>query len=97
MRLFRSKIVIDDGQPTPTVLLENGASTIEGRKKQLEAVIQAALRVGADLAAREAGRRAFAGYLKLDKQICRVTRPAVSADEPMLFAYSKRRRTRPSA
>jgi hypothetical protein len=70
-------------------------SSIEGRKRELGALIQAALKVGADLAAREAGRRAYAEFVKLDKDL--QPAPSVTVADPgqLLFAETKRRRARP--
>jgi hypothetical protein len=70
------------------------ATSIVGRKKELGALIQAALKVGADLAAREAGRRAFAEFVKLDRDLQPVTNVAVAESGQVLFAAPKRRKIR---
>jgi hypothetical protein len=69
-------------------------ASIEGRKKELGVLIQAALKVGADLAAREAGRRAYAEFVKLDKDLQPVTTVSVADSGQLLFAETKRRRVR---
>jgi hypothetical protein len=61
------------------------------RKKELLCVIQSALRVGADLSAREAGRKAFSEYVKLDTGSDGATAPA---PEQILFTREKRRKDR---
>jgi hypothetical protein len=60
------------------------------RKKELLCVIQSALRVGADLSAREAGRKAFSEYVKLEMGD---SAPA-SPPAPILFSRERRRKTR---
>jgi hypothetical protein len=73
-------------EPIPT--------SVEDRKKELGTLIQSALKVGANLAAREAGRRAYAELVKLDKDL--QTTPAVSVANSgqLVFATPKRRRER---
>jgi hypothetical protein len=70
-------------------------TSIEGRKKELGLLIQAALKVGADLAAREAGRRAYAEFVKLDRDLQPPATVSVASSGQLLFAETKRRRTRP--
>jgi hypothetical protein len=69
-------------------------ASIEDRKKELGALIQAALKVGADLGAREAGRRAYAELAKLDKDLQPASAVAVASSGQLLFAAAKRRRAR---
>ena len=68
--------------------------SIEGRKKELGALIQAALKVGADLSAREAGRRAYAEFAKLDRDLQPTPSVTVASSGQLLFADTKRRRVR---
>jgi hypothetical protein len=61
------------------------------RKKELLCVIQSALRVGADLSAREAGRKAFSEFMKLETGSDGAT---AAAPEQILFTREKRRKDR---
>jgi hypothetical protein len=69
-------------------------TSVEGRKRELGALIQAALKVGADLAARESGRRAFAEFVKLDRDLQPAPNVTVANSGQLLFANTKRRRVR---
>jgi hypothetical protein len=69
-------------------------TSIVGRKKELGALIQAALKVGADLSAREAGRRAFAEFIKLDRDLQPAPTVALADTGQVLFAAPKRRKLR---
>jgi hypothetical protein len=91
MRISRDKSLSDPIRlPTADIPM-----TIEGRKKELGALIQAALKVGADLAAREAGRRAYAEFVKLDRDLAPAATVSVADAGQLLFAETKRRRARP--
>jgi hypothetical protein len=85
-----------DKPPSEAIRLapEEIQTSIVGRKKELGALIQAALKVGADLSAREAGRRAFAEFIKLDRDLQPATNIAVAASGQVLFAAPKRRKLR---
>ncbi len=74
---------------------EDIQTSIGGRKKELALIIQAALKVGADVAAREAGRRAYAEFVKLDPDLKPASSVPVAPSGQLLFVESKRRRTRP--
>ena len=90
MRISRDKPL-----PEPIRLSqENIQTSIEGRKKELGALIQAALKVGADLAAREAGRRAYAEFVKLDRDLQPAPLVSVASSGQLLFTDTKRRRAR---
>ena len=69
-------------------------TSIESRKKELGLLIQAALKVGADLAAREAGRRAYAELVKLDRDLQSASNVTVASSGQLLFSETKRRRAR---
>jgi hypothetical protein len=90
MRISRDKLLSDPIRLPP----EEVETSIAGRKKELGALIQAALKVGADLAAREAGRRAFAEFVKLDRDLQPSTNVAVGASGQVMFAAPKRRKLR---
>ena len=74
---------------------EHIQSSIEGRKKELGLLIQSALKVGADLAAREAGRRAYAELAKLDRDLQPAPQVSVTSSGQLLITETKRRRVRP--
>jgi hypothetical protein len=93
MRISRDKLLSDPIQIAP----EEVQSSIGGRKKELAALIQGALKVGADLSAREAGRRAFAEFVKLTPDLQPATGVSVAATGQVLFTATKRRRVRPAA
>jgi hypothetical protein len=65
---------------------------IAERKKELGALIQAALKVGADLGAREAGRRAYAELAKIDRDLQPAPAASVATSGQMLYAATKRSR-----
>ncbi len=88
MRISRGKRLSD-----PIHLsAEEVQNAIGGRKRELGALIQAALKVGSDLAARESGRRAFAELVKLDRDLQPL--PMASAGQLLFAAAPKRRRMR---
>ncbi len=90
MRISRDKSVSE-----PIRLPSDSIQTsIEGRKKELGALIQAALKVGADLAAREAGRRAYVEFVKLDRDLQPAQSVTVEDSGQVVFADVKRRRAR---
>jgi len=68
-------------------------ASLLSRKKELAVILQAALKVGADYPAREAGRRALAELMKLDPEL---QPPAVgiAPSGQVMFAAQKRRRMR---
>ena len=90
MRISRDKSLSDPIRLAPHEI----QTSIEGRKKELGVLIQAALKVGADLAAREAGRRAYAEFAKLDKDLQPAPNVSVAASGQLLFTETKRRRVR---
>jgi hypothetical protein len=90
MRISRDKRLSDPIQLAP----DEVQTSIEGRKKELGALIQAALKVGSDLAAREAGRRAYAEFVKLDRDLQPAAPVSVAPSGQVLFAAPKRRRMR---
>ncbi len=90
MRISRDKSLSDPIRLTA----QDIPASIEDRKKELGALIQAALKVGADLGAREAGRRAYAELAKLDKDLQPASAVAVASSGQLLFAAAKRRRAR---
>jgi hypothetical protein len=90
VRISRDKSLSDTIQLPPGDV----QASIEGRKKELGALIQAALKVGADLAAREAGRRAYAEFVKLDRDLQPATGVTVTNSGQLLMTDTKRRRVR---
>ena len=87
----------DKSSPEPILLApEEVQTSIEGRKRELGALIQAALKVGADLSAREAGRRAYAEFVKLDRDLQPAPAISVASSGQLIFAATKRRRVRPA-
>jgi hypothetical protein len=90
MRISRDKSLSDPIRLPPRDI----QTSIEGRKKELGALIQAALKVGADLAAREAGRRAYAELARLDRDLQAAPAVTVASSGQLLFAAAKRRRVR---
>ena len=70
--------------------------SVAARKKELIALVQAGLRVGADLSARETGRRALSEYVKLEADASVGEGVSASAPEHILFTYPSRRKARPS-
>lgn len=70
-------------------------ASLLNRKKELAAVLQAALKVGADYPAREAGRRALAELMKLDPDLQPApTGVGIAPTGQVMFAAQKRRRMR---
>jgi hypothetical protein len=69
-------------------------TSIEGRKRELGLLIQSALKVGADLSAREAGRRAYVEFAKLDRDLQPAPTVSVANSGQLVFADVKRRRGR---
>ncbi len=93
MRILREKRLSDPIQlPAEAVSLPTN-----GRKRELAALIQAALKVGADLSARDAGRRAFAELLKLDRDLQPAPAVTLAPAGQVMFAAPKRRRMRATA
>ena len=90
MRISRDKSLSDPIRLPPGHI----EASIEGRKRELGLLIQAALKVGADLAAREAGRRAYAEFVKLDRDLQPVPSVSGADSSQLLFADVKRRRVR---
>ena len=90
MRISRDKSLTDPIRLPPSDIQRS----IEGRKKELGALIQAALKVGADLSAREAGRRAYAEFAKLDRDLQPTPSVTVATSGQLLFTDPKRRRVR---
>jgi hypothetical protein len=90
VRISRDKSLSDPIRLPP----DHIEASIEGRKKELGLLIQAALKVGADLAAREAGRRAYAEFVKLDRDLQPVPSISGAGSSQVLFADVKRRRVR---
>ena len=91
MRISRDKALSAAIELPP----EHIQSSIEGRKKELGLLIQSALKVGADLAAREAGRRAYAELAKLDRDLQPAPQVSVTSSGQLLITETKRRRVRP--
>ncbi len=90
MRISRDKSLSDPIRLTT----QDIPTSIEDRKQELGALIQAALKVGADLSARDAGRRAYAELAKLDRDLQPAAAVAVASSGQLLFAAAKRRRAR---
>jgi hypothetical protein len=90
MRISRDKSLSDPIRLAP----DEVQTSIVGRKKELAALIQAALKVGADLSARESGRRAFAEFIKLDRDLQPAPTVALAPSGQVLFAAPKRRKMR---
>ena len=90
MRISRDKSLSDPIRLSSTTI----QTSVESRKRELGLLIQAALKVGADLAAREAGRRAYAEFVKLDRDLQPVPVVSVASSGQLLFAETKRRRGR---
>lgn len=91
MRITRDKAQMT-GIELPVADIE---ASLLNRKKELAAIIQAALKVGADYPARESGRKAFAELLKLEPEL----QPnggnvGIAASGQVMFAAPKRRRMR---
>ncbi|MBW4023246.1 MAG: hypothetical protein HIU92_08905 [Proteobacteria bacterium] len=94
MRISRDKRLPDTIQLAPHEI----QASIDGRKRELGALIQAALKVGSDLSAREAGRRAFAELVKIDRDLQPVqTLPMATTPQVIFSAPAKRRRMRVGA
>jgi hypothetical protein len=93
VRISRDKLLADP----ITLPLQDVQTSIQGRKRELSALIQSALKVGADLAAREAGRRAYSEFIKLDRDLQPAPAATVASSGELIFAATKRRRLRASA
>lgn len=93
MRISRDKAAVSGIELTTEAVEPPPAC----RKRELAAVIQAALKVGADYSAREAGRRAFAELMKLDNDLQPGSALPMASAEAVIFAQPKRRRLRPAA
>ena len=75
--------------------LEEVVVTAQRRTESLQRVPIAVTAVsGADLAARESGRRAFAEFVKLDRDLQPAPNVTVANSGQLLFANTKRRRVR---
>ncbi len=90
MRISRTKVQPGDIKLTP----EEVEASIVGRRRELASLIQAGLKVGADLSAREAGRRAFAEFMKLMPATEPPGRVAGPTSGQLMFAGAKRKRLR---
>jgi hypothetical protein len=90
MRISNPKIVSSDITLTP----EDTEASLAGRRKELAALIQAALKVGSDLSAREAGRRAFAEFMKLVPNAQPANAVAVATSGQVMFTGAKRKKMR---
>lgn len=88
MRISRDKRLSD----TIELPARDIQASIDGRKRELGALIQAALKVGSDLSAREAGRRAFAELVKLDRDLQAVATVPMAAAPQVIFATPPKRR-----
>jgi hypothetical protein len=89
MRITRGKAPDGEIELPPETL----ASALVSRKRELAAIVQGALKVGADYSTREAGRRALAELVKLDPELQPGALPMATAGA-MVFTPSKRRRLR---
>jgi hypothetical protein len=93
MRISRAKI--QKIEPSDIKLVpEDAEQSLAGRRQELAALIQAALKVGADLSAREAGRRAFSEFMKLVPGTQAANSVAVAASGQVMFTGPKRKRIR---
>ncbi|MCB8880159.1 hypothetical protein ACELLULO517_07935 [Acidisoma cellulosilytica] len=90
MRISNPKIVSSAITLTPA----DADASMAGRRKELAALIQAALKVGSDLPSREAGRRAFAEFMKLVPGVQPANAIAVAASGQVLFTGAKRKKMR---
>jgi len=90
MRISTPKIV----SSAITVAPEDAEASIAGRRKELAALIQAALKVGADLASREAGRRAFSEFMKLVPDSQPASGVELAASGQVMFTVPKRKKMR---
>lgn len=91
MRISRDKAQLA-GIELPAEEIE---ASLHNRKKELAALIQAALKVGADYPARESGRKALAELMKMDPDL--QPNPAgvgIAASGQVMFTTPKRRRMR---
>jgi hypothetical protein len=90
MRISSPKIVAS----AITLPADSAEASMAGRRKELAALIQAALKVGSDLPAREAGRRAFAEFMKLMPGVQPANAVAVAASGQVMFTGAKRKKIR---
>ena len=77
------------------IAAEEIEASLHNRRKELTALIQAALKVGADYPARESGRKALAELMKMEPDL--QPNPAgvgIAASGQVMFATPKRRRMR---
>jgi hypothetical protein len=93
MRISRTKV-----EPGSMKLTSDDVeASIAGRRRELAALIQAGLKVGADLSAREAGRRAFTEFMKLEPAAQPPGAVAVGTSGQLIFTAAKRKRIRSAA
>jgi hypothetical protein len=90
MRISSPKIV----SSAITLPADGAEASMAGRRKELAALIQAAQNVGADLPAREAGRRAFAEFMRLVPGTQPANAVAVAASGQVMFTGAKRKKMR---
>jgi hypothetical protein len=90
MRISNPKILSSD----ITLPVDDAEASMAGRRKELAALIQAALKVGSDLPSREAGRRAFAEFMKLVPGAQPANAVAVAASGQVMFTGPKRKKMR---
>ena len=90
MRISNPKILAS----AITLAPEDAEASMLGRRKELAALIQAALKVGSDLPSREAGRRAFAEFMKLVPGVHPANAVAVAASGQVMFTSPKRKKLR---
>jgi hypothetical protein len=86
MRISKEKFVVNPASVMQPMIMD--------RRKELIAAVQAALKVGAGLGAREAGRRAFSEFLKLGKDGAATDGLSDAAAAQIVFASPSRRRDR---
>ncbi|HTI02861.1 MAG TPA: hypothetical protein VL752_18080 [Acidisoma sp.] len=70
-------------------------ASLHNRRKELTAIIQAALKVGADYPARESGRKALAELMKMEPDLQpNPSGVGIAASGHVMFTAPKRRRMR---
>lgn len=87
MRISNPKMVAS----AIAVPVPDAEASIAGRRKELAALIQAALKVGADLSTRDAGRRAFSEFMKLVPVA--PSAEVTASGQAVIFAEAKRKKT----
>lgn len=88
MRISRTKVPTSDIALPP----EGVETSLAARRRKLAGQIQAALKVGADLPAREAGRRAFSEFMKLLPELQPAPQLALASPAQVMFTAPKRKR-----